>query len=698
MSTWVWGVLIALVVALISLAVFVKVFKKINNRDQLGLKKNAVEYDLTGATASKINHDMAYSIEEQSDTSIRTRLRWLGYGAAGLFSILGLRLWGIQLLSGEQYTSQAESNRTREVSLKPARGRILDRNGIPLVENRLSMAVVADKSVVNNTRLVRRLSNLLGIPEITVRHNIQSIREGAQSARTVMIDASDAAVGYILEHPSQFPGVSIEDRTVRMYPQGSLACHVLGYTGSISSEEMKAFAEDSNNLVTYQAGDIVGKSGIEYEYEGVLQGIRGTRTVYVDASGDVTGVVSEVPAIPGSDIRLTIDIGIQRAAEDAILTGMDVARYFKYQPTGGTCICMNCKTGEVLALASYPDYDPSSFVGGISTEAWAQLIRADANTPLLNRVIDGLYPSASTIKPLTTSAALESRLITTDSMFYCPGLWEGFGEEYGMYCWNHDGHQDIDLHSGIVVSCDCVFYEIAKAFYSSKNPQGIQDMYRRWGLGSVTNIDLPGEYRGRIPDAEWKWNWYTWARDYDRAWQPGDTANIAIGQGDVLVTPLQMCYVYCGLANNGIQMKPHLMLDVLSNETRQPVITNHRIVQNKVNISRDILNFVNRALWGVINESSSLSEYFEDLPVEVLGKSGTGEAGDDPDNTHAWFIAAAPADDPTYVVTSLVEHGGGGSQVASHMCRQVLGAIYGVEMTDPISKILLANQQAGRID
>ncbi len=690
MSPWILFVLIAAIVVLV-VAIVVNLRLRDVRRSELTFEARRGVYEVA---AGRIRAPKgAEAPDAPVDVDMRARLKMLAGAAGAFFGVLLVRLWGMQIVSGSSYSEQAEENLTREVDIDAVRGRILDRNGTVLVDNRPSMALVADRSVADDTRVVRRISNLLGMPEVVVRHNIQSSSEGAQSLRTIMIDVSDSAVAYVVEHPAQFSGVQVESRTVRSYPYGSTACHLLGYTGTISTSELEAYAADESNPIDYQQGDTVGKSGVEYQYESVLQGVRGVRTVHVDASGDVTGVVSEVPAEPGSDVRLAIDLSIQQAAEEAIQTGMAVGVLEGYEPTGGACICMNCKTGEVLGIASYPSYDPSSFIGGISTDEWAALIADEANYPLLDRSIDGLYPSASTIKPLTTCAALEYGLAGYDSSYYCPGWWTGMGEQWGKWCWNHSGHGWLSLHEGIAKSCDSVFYEIANAFYNSDSQEGIQEMYRRWGLGSSTGVDLPGEYTGRVPDSEWKWNWYTSSADSDRMWQPGDTANIAIGQGDLLVTPMQMCLVYCGLVNGGVEMRPHVLLDVLSNENHAVLARAAEVVQRTVDIDENFLSFVYEAMWGVVYETSTYI-YFDGLPVQVVGKSGTGEAGDDEDNTHAWFIAAAPYEDPTYVVCSLVEHGGGGAAVASHMCRQVLGAIYGVEMTDPQAQ-LAASSAAG---
>lgn len=686
------GVLIALIVALLALVAvtcFVVVRQHMHDTPDLDFSRGRDVYDIARGPAAGVV-GAPQSAESAGEADMRSRLKVFAGVVGAFFGALLVRLWGMQLLSGSRYTEQAEQNQTREVSLAATRGRILDRNGSVLVGNRSSMALVADKAVADDSRLVRRISNLLGMPEVAVRHNVQSENEGAQALRTIMIDVPENAVAYVVEHPSQFPGVQVEVRSVRSYPYGTMAAHLLGYTGSITREELDAFAEDDDAVVEYQSGDTVGKSGIEYQYESVLQGVRGVRTVHVNAQGDVTAVVGEVPSEAGSDVRLTIDANIQQAAEDAIQTGLACGRKLGYEPTGGACVCVNCKTGEVLALASYPTFDPSSFIGGISTDAWAQLIAAESNSPLLNRVIDGQYPSASTIKPLTACAALESGIAGYDSTYYCSGRWTGLGEQYGMYCWDHSGHGGIDLYGGITNSCDTVFYEIAKAFAYSDDPEGIQAMYRRWGLGEPTGVDLPSESTGRVPDAQWKWDYYVDAPDEARMWQAGDTANIAIGQGDILVTPLQMCHVYCGLVNGGVQMWPHILLDVLSNDTHEPLVVADRRVERTVEIDQGILSFVDQALCGVVSDTY-VGDYFQGMPVGVMGKSGTGEAGDDEDNTHAWFVAAAPSDDPEYVVAALVEHGGGGGEVASHVCRQVLGSIYGVEMTDALGLLSKSN-------
>lgn len=607
----------------------------------------------------------------------------IGAVVSAMFGALIARLWGMQLINTQGYSAKAEANLTRDVSIKAPRGRIMDRNGEVLVGNRSVMTLIAEPTVADDARVVRRISNLLGIPPVAVRRAIQDATAPAQSARTVALDIPEVAVAYVTEHPAQFPGVSVNSQYVREYPHGSLACHLLGYTGVIT--DLDAYNKAATGGLTYQPDDTVGLTGVELQYESVLQGVRGTRVVHVDANGDVTGVVGEIPSERGSDLLLTIDLTLQQAAENAIQHGLEASKALEYNATGGAVVAMDCKTGEVLAMASYPNFNPSSFVGGISSDLWSRLQAPDAHTPMLNRALNGLYPPASTVKPLTALAGLEHGVCDQGSWYTCNGWWTGLGDAYGKWCWKHAGHGDVSIPYGIARSCDVVFYEISKALYHSQANDGLQEMFRRFGLGAATGVDVPGESPGRVPDARWKWDWYSSADDIDRAWQPGDTVNIAIGQGDMLTTPMQMVYVYCGLVNHGTQMWPHVLRRVVSSQTGTTIAQAQTHTGSQVAIDAGDLAFINEALQLVLSSELGMDVYFQNVPVTVGGKSGTGEAGDDPTNPHAWFVAAAPIDDPQYVVASFIEHGGGGGDIASSMCAEVLAAAYGQGPQDYIA-------------
>ena len=425
-----------------------------------------------------------------SDTSTETgfhrRLVGLQIFSGTIIGVLIARLWSMQLVATDDYAQQAESNRTRTVTTSAPRGRILDRNGVELVTNRPCLAVSAAPDVVDDEVEMQLLANLIGMPYLAVRRKIQNQNEGAQSKRTVAVDVSRRVVAYIDEHPYLFDGVAVEERTERLYPNGSLAAHVLGYTGTISQEELEWSSDPRNTEgIKYNAGDIVGQAGVEFQYESVLQGIRGEQVVYVDAYGSVLASSASIEPQSGSDVVLTIDAAVQRTAEESLARVInDIRASGNKECNAGCAVAMDVTNGEIIALASAPTYNPSVFTGGISYDDWERLSSENSASPLMNRVVSGLYPSASTIKPLGVLAALDYNIAGPDTAFYCSGYWTGFGDDFGQYCWNHYGHGGMNLQTGITYSCDIVFYEIGKGFYVSDTPEGLQATYRAWGLGA----------------------------------------------------------------------------------------------------------------------------------------------------------------------------------------------------------------------
>ncbi len=617
------------------------------------------------------------------------KARFLGLGAFSgtIIGALLARLWSMQVVNSDSYTQQAESNRTRTVTSFASRGRILDRNGVELVTNRPSLTVCAYADVADDTVEITLLSNLLGIPVVAAKRRATDSTQSAQSARTVCIDVPRSTVAFIQEHADVFPQVTVEQRTQRSYPLGEVACHLLGYTGTVTEDQISA-AEESSTGISYENGDVAGQAGIEYQYEEVLQGVRGEQTVYVDSNGNVTDYSTNVPAEQGSDIMLTIDSNVQKVAEESLRD------FIKKRQDGGVTTCksgaavaIDVTNGEIIALASYPTFRPNVFVGGISQDDWDELSSEDAEYPLMNRAVAGQYVAASTIKPLTTFAALDNGVATIDSTYDCEGWWTGFGEADGKWCWNHTGHGGINLRNGITFSCDVVFYEIAKAFYNSDNNEAMQETFRKWGLGQTLGIDLPSEATGRVPDAEWKYNYFSSWSDSERQWNGGDNTNIAIGQGDILVTPLQMACVYMGLSNRGTIWTPHILKSVLGrgdNSTAKDYTPKEAL---KAEESSENFDLVQDALEGVIyEESESMTAHFTNMTERVAGKTGTGEHGDA--EPTGWFCCYAPADNPKYAVSAVVDNGGYGSVSAMYVARDILGALFNepddstVEVTD----------------
>ncbi|MDI9590501.1 MAG: penicillin-binding protein 2 [Acidobacteriota bacterium] len=615
--------------------------------------------------------------DTSTEKGFKNRLTGLSIFSGSIIGLLFARLWAMQLVSADEYARQAELNRTRTVSTAAPRGRILDRNGVELVNNRPSLVVTASTEVVDSDVEVQLLANVLGMPPVAVRRKIQDQTEGAQSLRTVAVDVSRRVVSYIDEHQYLFEGVKVEERAQRHYPLGSRCAHVLGYTGRPTQEQLAAAKEDTSDArIPYESDDTVGQAGIEYQYESVLQGVRGEQQLYVDADGNVLDYATSIEAQSGSDIILTIDNKVQEAAEQALVDAIArVRKTGNLECSSGSAVCMDVTNGEIIALASHPTFSPNDFVGGISNDDWDMLSSEEAGNPLMNRVIAGQYPSASTIKPLSAFAALNYGIASMDSHYVCTGYWTGFGEAYGQYCWQHEGHGTVNLREGIVYSCDTVFYEIGKAFFYSDDKEGLQETYRRWGLGSALGIDLPAESVGRVPDPDWKWNYFTQADDYARSWQGGDTTNLVIGQGDMLVTPLQMACVYAGLATRGSIMRPHVLKGVASHAGDGTVIDFKSEPALAVEEEGSSFDLVADGLKGVIyEESEAQASHFTNMRELVAGKTGTAErTGEEPTG---WFIAFVPADDPKYVVASCVEQGGFGSECAMYVVRDIMGAIY----------------------
>ncbi len=629
-------------------------------------------FDIGGATPRA-----AGGGDTSNEKGFKTGLTGMSIFSGGIIAVLFTKLWSMQLVSADEYARQAELNRTRTISTAASRGRILDRNGVELVGNRPSLVVMADSEVADDDVVVQHLANVLGMPPVAVRRKIQDQTEGAQSRRTVAVDVSRRVVSYIDEHQYLFDGVDVEERAQRHYPLGTRCAHVLGYTGSPTSDQLTAAEQDgSEGGIAYESGDTVGQAGIEYQYESVLQGVRGEQTVYVDADGNVIDYATSIDAMNGSDIVLTIDNKVQAAAEQAIVDAIaKVRKSGNTECTSGSAVCMDVTNGEVIALASYPTFSPNDFVGGISNDDWEVLSSKEAGNPLMNRVIAGQYPSASTIKPLSTFAALNYGIANERSGYDCSGYWTGFGEEYGQYCWNHDGHGHVDLRRAITFSCDVAFYEIGKGFFYSNDPEGLQETYRRWGLGAPIGIDLPAEAEGRVPDAEWKWNYFDYADDVARSWQGGDCTNLVIGQGDMLVTPLQMACVYAGLATHGTVMRPHVLKSVSSRAGDGSVIDFKEEVALSVEEPDSSFSIVDDGLYGVIyEESEAQASHFTNMTEIVRGKTGTAErTGEEPTG---WFVAYVPAQDPKYVIASCIEQGGFGSECAMYVVRDIMGAIY----------------------
>ncbi len=597
----------------------------------------------------------------------RLKPRFAALGAIVLL-VLGLllvKLWSMQVVSGSAFAAQAEQNRVREITTVAPRGRILDRNGKPLVTNRATLAVVVDPQARNDKALVQRLSALLDVPVSEIQERLSSVKEAALAPRVVAIDVPMEKVAYLAEHESQFPGVEVQTRAVREYPQGRLAAHVLGYTGEISDSQLNDPA-----FKGYDPTDVVGKAGAEASFESVLQGDRGSRRLEVDASGRPHRILQEIDPEPGRDVVLTIDSTVQKVTEKALQDALKDAQKENFDNAhAGAAVAIDVKTGEVLAMASAPTYDPTIFLGGVSQKQWRSLMSTDSEYPLSNRAIAGQYPPASTFKAFTGLAGLQYGVTGKWSTYQCAGKWTGMGEQWKKYCWNRSGHGTESFMAGIEDSCDTVFYEIGYAFYKRKDEK-IQQMARMFGFGSRLGIDLPGEADGRVPDAKWKRAFNENYPEYQQ-WLPGDTVNMAIGQGDMLVTPLQVAAAYGAIAGNGTVMRPHLMRTVLGSDGR-PVLSTKPEAAFKPKVSKSNLAIMDEALKRVTTTGTAKGA-FRGFEPGAAGKTGTAQVAGKDD--YAWFVGYAPAEKPQYVVAVVIEQGGHGGSIAGPAGRQILASL-----------------------
>jgi penicillin-binding protein 2 len=664
--------IISVIVATILGLIAISILHLIDAREQKGRKvKNEVnELGAGDVIDTKVEHrDLKVPSKERSskkDASFTKRLIGYGVAAGGIFVLLASRIANMQLFNQSSYEKAANDNQFTTVNTPSARGSIRDRNGRTLVYSENHQAVVFEPDVSSDEDTMKKVSTVLGIPYGVVRNRALSTSSGAQSRRVIACKTRDRDVAFILEHKDAFPGVFIETRPERKYVYGALAGHVLGYTGYPTQEEVDASTSRQLYL------DVVnGKSGIEKQYDSVLAGEAGQRDVRVDADGNIIEIKREVEAVKGNDLILTLDAHAQYVADN----------YLREKCLGklastGAVVCMDIETGGIVAMASFPTYDPNNFTGGIPEEVWNLYSKEESKSPMLNRAISSGYAPGSTMKAFSSMAGLNYGYATTSQYYYCKGEWDGFGTGDVQKCWNENGHGGLNLRQGIVYSCDVVFYEIAKQFYLH-GPEGsnevsataLQEYYNLFGLGSKMGIDLADEAEGRIPTPAWKAE--RWKNVPANAqWYAGDYSNMIIGQGDVLVTPLQLACAY-GCVASGKLMKPHLVQEV-RNSSGDAVLTTEPEVISEPNLNKSDLEFVREALRGMVRENTAVKKIFDEVGLDCAGKTGTAEhANEKPD---ALFVGFGPYDSPKYVCACVLQHGNDAQADASPIVAHVLKA------------------------
>jgi penicillin-binding protein 2 len=640
----------------------------------------------------------------------RIRLSILGIVAVALFASLFARLYDLQIVGSPEFQLQAEANRVRTVHVEAPRGRILDRNGTVVVDNRVAVVVAIDRAEFGDLSRRRRgqLLDRLAF-ELTVagrRITAEQIRARLQDQRysryapvPIVHDVPEDLKIYIDEHADEFPSVEAERTAVRGYPYGQIAAHMLGYVGQINQDELAYVqaVDASETTKPYTLNDTIGKAGVERTYERYLRGTPGQRRIEVDAEGRPVRVISERLPQAGDDLVLSIDIDIQAETELRLKQGMDEARARvprsgeRNNADAGAAVVMDPRNGQVLAMASYPTYDPRQFIDGIDQREWAYFNDPANNYPMNDLTIQGQYAPGSTFKLFTGYAGAKSGLRGIDETYNDTGGYTIPGCT-GLKCtrMNAGGtaHGAVDLRRAITVSSDAYFYSLGAEFWIQQQRFGgdeaMQSYLTPWGLGSDTGIALTGETSGRIPTPQWRRDYCEATQCGDPLWRAGDNVNMAIGQGDVLVTPLQLANGYSTFANGGTRYVPQIALRVESSRTHETVVGIDPQVAGRIDLPGDIRQALLDGLAGVPRPGGTASGAFSGFPLDrfpVAGKTGTAQVDGKADT--ALFSAFGPLPEPRFQISVVIEEAGFGGTSSAPVVRSLFDALAGFRPLPP---------------
>ncbi len=555
--------------------------------------------------------------------------------------ILGRVAW-LQLVKGERYLWLSRTSHLRLLPLPAPRGIILDREGRILADNRATFSIGAIPANIKSLpELLDSLEKILPLDVDLIKGKIKNVSNPFRPV-TLKKNISLSEVTYLLEREEEFPGVVILTQPVRNYPHGKLVAHLLGYLGEVNKEEL-----NSSLASKIELGDLVGKVGIEKVYNRYLQGEKGGKQLEVDAHGRELRTISCKDSLPGDNIYLTLDLKMQQIAEEEL------------GERKGVVLIGDPYTGEILVLLSHPSFDPNLFVQGISLSVCDKLF-SDSGNPLENRAIRGEYFPGSSFKIIVAIAALEEGKATESTTFFCGGKLQVGNRIFK--CWKEEGHGRLNLEKAIIHSCNVYFYQLGLKV-------GVKDIIKYaelFGLGQPTGIDLISEKKGFVPTLEWK------KKNYGEIWYPGDTTNLSIGQGYILVTPLQMLGVINAIANGGNLLKPHLLKRVVDFEGKVIPLNSSQTIR-KVSISSSTLKFLKRSLRGVVTQGTGWRA--ENKVVKISGKTGTAEVAwrEEPDN---WFVGYAPSENPSLSIVVLVEQREEERAIAPEIAGKILARIF----------------------
>ncbi len=580
----------------------------------------------------------------------------IGAVAAGFFLLL-VYFWQIQILQHEKFQSLADHNRIRLVEMPATRGIIKDRNGVILADSTPTYSIAAIPEDMDSD-WESELISLAGYLSRDAGEIVARFTEGKNTGpyRAVKIadNLAKREVAIFETENDNFPGINLKVIPRRYYPFGDLGSHTFGYVGEISRGQLTSQLYRGARM-----GDIVGKFGLEKIYDNYLRGKDGGRQVEVNARGREINVLGINEPVPGLNLVLSVDTRLQRTLEEAF-TGEQ-----------GAAVVMDVRTGGVLAMLSKPGFDPNEFSMRLSSERWQEILKEPSH-PLQNRALQGVYPPGSTFKVVTAAAALMEGSIDPDEELFCPGSYRYGHRTYRD--WKAGGHGKVNLFKGIVESCDVYFYQAGER----TGIEGLSMWAFDLGLGQKTGIDLPGEMEGLIPNASWK------KRVKKEPWFPGETLSAAIGQGFVLITPIQMVSLYSTIARRGLVIEPHLVSRIES-VSGQVVEEKNLEIKRRSGVSQEVWNRITEALVGVVENDKGTGRGVRTRGMKIAGKTGTAQVvrldewqGKKEEDIpwklrdHAWFAAFAPYDDPEIAIAVVVEHGGHGSSSAGPVVAKFL--------------------------
>lgn len=573
------------------------------------------------------------------------KIAFFQYLTVAIFLFLISGFWDLQVRNPEFYNEAAERNMIKALPILAPRGKILDRDGRVIVDNHSSYSLILSRENLKPEH-IRPIAAGLNMDYDRLQARLKHF-DARPKYEPIIIknELTPAELSFVEAHrdPETFPEMELIQAKHRLYPQDGLAAHVIGYVGEISESEL-----NSPEFIKYDQGDVIGKAGIEREYNDSLMGVDGQRRVVVDNRGREREVLGEKEATPGKDLQLTLDLDLQVVAE----LGM--------QGRTGAVVALDPRNGEVLAMVSTPAYDPNKFAGRIRADDWKDLVKNPDN-PLLDRAIQAQFAPGSTFKPIMALAGLEGGVIDDNFHIHCPGG----ASFYGRYfkCWWKPGHGNVDLHKGIVQSCDVFFYNVGNRLGIDK----IAEYATMAGLGQKTGIDLPNEAQGVVPSTEWK------MRNYRQKWYAGETISVSIGQGALTVTPLQLASAIGGLAMGGVWYKPHM---VKGDKNLPPPRIGKIDTANAMKVIQ--------GMYGVVNEPGGTGGRARLPGVSVCGKTGSAQrisnelaksSGGHKLKDNAWFVAFAPCEAPEIVVATLWE-GGEHGMLAAPIARDVFKAYF----------------------